>query len=62
MALLEIRLISYQVDHTSMLDNLDLAIAEHEIYALLGTNGAGKSTLAWLIMGCEGYTPTTVNR
>jgi len=30
-----------------------------EIHALLGTNGTGKSTLAYLIMGCEGYKPSS---
>jgi Fe-S cluster assembly ATP-binding protein len=56
MALLELQGVSCQVDHTSILDGLDLMVAEHEIHALLGTNGTGKSTLARLIMGCGGYT------
>jgi Fe-S cluster assembly ATP-binding protein len=58
-ALLELQGISCQVDHTPILDGLDLTVAEHEIHTLLGTNGTGKSTLARLIMGCGGYTLTT---
>jgi Fe-S cluster assembly ATP-binding protein len=54
-ALLELQGVSCQVDHTPILDGLDLTVAEHEIHALLGTNGTGKSTLARLIMGCGGY-------
>lgn len=57
MSLLEITALTFQVDHKKILDGLDLAIAEREIHALLGTNGCGKSTLAFLILGCEGYIP-----
>jgi Fe-S cluster assembly ATP-binding protein len=41
------------------LDDLSLDIREDEIHVLLGTNGCGKSTLAYLIMGCEGYLPSS---
>jgi Fe-S cluster assembly ATP-binding protein len=59
MALLEVRGVSFRVDGKTILDGLDLAIAEREIHALIGTNGTGKSTLAFVIMGCEGYAPTS---
>ena len=44
---------------TPILEGLSLAIEAGEVHALLGTNGTGKSTLAYLVMGCEGYRPTS---
>ena len=58
MALLAIHALSYEVRDKKILDGLDLALAEREIHALLGSNGTGKSTLACLIMGCAGYLPS----
>ena len=34
-------------------------IQPREIHAFLGANGSGKTTLAYLLMGCEGYAPTS---
>jgi len=59
MSLLEIKALSYEVTDKRILDGLSLNIEEGEIHALLGTNGTGKSTLAYLITGCEGYSPTS---
>jgi Fe-S cluster assembly ATP-binding protein len=59
MPLLKITNLSYQVDSTKILDDLSLQVESAEIHALLGTNGTGKSTLAYLIVGCEGYRPTS---
>ena len=59
MALLEIRNLCFQVDQRKILDELSLAVSEAEIHVLLGTNGCGKSTLAYLILGCEGYFPSS---
>lgn len=42
-----------------ILDGLSLSIDQGEVHALLGTNGTGKSTLAYLVMGCEGYAPSS---
>jgi Fe-S cluster assembly ATP-binding protein len=42
-----------------ILSGLSLAIEPGKVHALLGTNGTGKSTLAYLIMGCEGYRPSS---
>ena len=42
-----------------ILAGLSLAIEPAEVHALLGTNGTGKSTLAYLVMGCEGYIPSS---
>jgi len=42
-----------------ILDGLSLIIEQGEVHALLGTNGTGKSTLAYLVMGCEGYMPSS---
>lgn len=55
--LLDIHNLTFEVDQHPILDRLDLAIQPGEIHALLGTNGSGKTTLAYVLMGCEGYTP-----
>ena len=59
MPLLEIKNLCYAGGDKKILDELNLAIEPTEIHALLGTNGTGKSTLASLIIGCEGYRPTS---
>lgn len=55
MSLLEVRHAGYRVGNKKILDDLNLAIDEGYIHALIGTNGTGKSTLARLIMGSEEY-------
>ncbi|MCD2451689.1 ATP-binding cassette domain-containing protein [Methylicorpusculum oleiharenae] len=55
MPLLEICHAGYAAGQNNILDDLNFAIEEGEIHALIGTNGTGKSTLARLIMGSEGY-------
>lgn len=59
MPLLEVRALTFQAGDKKILDGLSLSIESGEVHALLGTNGTGKSTLAYLIMGCEGYRPTS---
>ena len=44
---------------TPILSGLSLSLEQGEVHALLGTNGTGKSTLAYLVMGCEGYAPSS---
>jgi Fe-S cluster assembly ATP-binding protein len=56
--LLNIHNLTFEVDRHSILDRLDLAIESQEIHALLGANGSGKTTLAYVLMGCESYTPS----
>jgi Fe-S cluster assembly ATP-binding protein len=58
MHLLEIKNLSFKIARQSIFDGLDLAIEPREIHALIGTNGSGKSSLAYMVLGCEGYTPT----
>lgn len=58
MAMLEIEGLGFRVDARDILQDLDLAIGEREIHALLGANGTGKTTLANLIMGASGYVPS----
>src|SRR5512143_3050169 len=57
MSLLDIKGLSYEAGDKKILDDFSMTIGASEVHALLGTNGTGKSTLAYLIMGCEGYTP-----
>lgn len=59
MPLLEISGITFRAGDKLILDGFSLSIESGEVHALLGTNGTGKSTLAYLIMGCEGYRPTS---
>jgi len=59
MSILEINNLTFEVSNKKILDDFSLKLESSEIHALLGTNGTGKSTLAYLIMGCEGYKPTS---
>jgi Fe-S cluster assembly ATP-binding protein len=59
MPLLEIDNVTYRAGKKDILSGLSLAIEPGEVHALLGTNGTGKSTLAYLVMGLEGYEPTS---
>lgn len=59
MPLIEIKGLTYYAGDKKILDGLSMAIEPSEVHALLGTNGTGKSTLAYLIMGCDGYTPSS---
>lgn len=59
MSLLEIKGLTYETGNKKILEDFSLTINASEVHALLGTNGTGKSTLAYLVMGCEGYRPTS---
>src|SRR4030042_3373488 len=59
MSLLEIKNLTYTAGNKKILDEFSLSIEASEVHALLGTNGTGKSTLAYLIMGCDGYRPSS---
>lgn len=56
---LEIDGLTYGAGDKTILDDFSITIEPSEVHALLGTNGTGKSTLAYLIMGCEGYMPSS---
>ena len=58
-SLLDIHGLTFAVDRHPILDRLDLALQPGEIHALLGANGSGKTTLAYVLMGCDGYGPST---
>jgi Fe-S cluster assembly ATP-binding protein len=59
MALLELKGLTFQAGDKKILDDFSMTIETSEVHALLGTNGTGKSTLAYLVMGCEGYQPSS---
>jgi Fe-S cluster assembly ATP-binding protein len=56
--LLEIRELTVKVGDQELIHELDLAIPEGEVHALLGPNGCGKSTLLMTIMGFPNYEVT----
>jgi Fe-S cluster assembly ATP-binding protein len=56
---LEIKGLVFEAGGKRIIEGLDLAMPSGEVHALVGTNGTGKSTLAYLIMGCEGYSPSS---
>ena len=57
--MLEIKSLAYKAGGKNILEGLSLTVDPAEVHAVLGTNGTGKSTLAYLIMGCEGYRPSS---
>jgi Fe-S cluster assembly ATP-binding protein len=59
MPLLEIKDMTYGVKDKEIFSGLSLSVKPHEVHAILGTNGSGKTTLAYLVIGCEGYFPTS---
>jgi Fe-S cluster assembly ATP-binding protein len=59
MPLIELKELTFAAGDKKILDDFSMTIETSEVHALLGTNGTGKSTLAYLIMGCEGYRPTS---
>ncbi|HBR21367.1 MAG TPA: ABC transporter ATP-binding protein [Nitrospiraceae bacterium] len=59
MPLIEIKGLTFHAGDKKILDDFSMTIESSEVHALLGTNGTGKSTLAYLIMGCEGYMPSS---
>lgn len=58
-SLLEVKGVSFAAGNKKILDNLSMTIDASEVHALLGTNGTDKSTLAYLLMGCDGYSPSS---
>ncbi len=59
MSLLEIKGLTYEAGAKKIMADFSMTIEAAEVHALLGTNGTGKSTLAYLVMGCEGYSPSS---
>jgi len=51
--LVELRGVSLVRGGRTILDRVDLAVAEHEIVTLIGPNGAGKSSLVKVALGLE---------
>lgn len=53
--MLDIADLHASVGDRSILDGLDLQVAEGEVHVIMGPNGAGKSTLANVLAGRDGY-------
>ena len=57
--MLEIKNLSAEIDGKSILDGLNLKVADGEIAAIMGPNGSGKSTLSYILAGKADYTVTS---
>ncbi len=54
--MLEISNLTVSIDGRTILDGLDLTVADGEVAAIMGPNGTGKSTLSYVIAGRKDYT------
>ena len=59
MPLLSVENLVFAAGRRIILNNLNLQIFRGEIHSILGQNGTGKSTLAYVLMGLNGFRPTT---
>lgn len=57
--MLELRNVSHEVSGKKILNNISMKFISGRKYAILGTNGAGKSTIGYVMMGLDGYKPTS---
>lgn len=55
-SLLSLTEVGFNIEGQTLLNNVNMSVAEHEIVSIIGPNGAGKSTLIKLILGL--LTPT----
>src|SRR6059058_3928723 len=56
---LEVKNLNVSVGGRKILDDLDLAVEDGEVAALMGPNGSGKSTLSHVIAGRKDYIAET---
>lgn len=57
--MLELKDVDFEVKGKKILKKISMRFEEGRKYSILGMNGAGKSTIAYIIMGLEGYRPTS---
>ena len=53
---IEIKNLNLQIDHSTILENIDLTISEKEFIAIIGEVGSGKSMLLLSLLGETGFT------
>jgi len=53
MSLVQLNAVTKRFGHATVLDEVDLTLAEHEITCLIGASGSGKSTLLRCVNGLE---------
>lgn len=58
--MIELKQVTKQYRHGTVLDNITLSVEEPGIYCLLGRNGAGKTTLLKSIAGYQNITSGTI--
>jgi zinc transport system ATP-binding protein len=59
--LIDAKGISVRADGRSIIDNVDLTVAEGEIVTLIGPNGAGKTTLVKAVLGLRNLSSGSVS-
>lgn len=57
--MLELEGISYKTQEKQILTDLSMKFLPGYRYSIIGTNGAGKSTIGYVIMGLDGYKPSS---
>ncbi len=57
--MLELEKVSYKTQEKQILAELSMKFLPGYRYSIIGTNGAGKSTIGYVIMGLDGYKPSS---
>jgi polar amino acid transport system ATP-binding protein len=60
MAIVEVKEVVKRFGHTTVLDQVDLVVEEHQVVCLIGASGSGKSTLLRCINGLEPINAGTI--
>ncbi|MCD6477674.1 MAG: ATP-binding cassette domain-containing protein [Candidatus Aenigmarchaeota archaeon] len=56
---LEVKNLCYKTEDKEILKGINFVVRKGEISSIIGVNGTGKTTLAYVLMGLNGYRPTS---